>query len=243
MTGAARRPLPDLAADPRVAQGGRMTSNGSSPGSRLHGRDLTLAYDAPRRLRAARRRDPRRLVHRRSSGPTRAASRRCCARWPACSSRRRAPCCSTAQAIGSLAVQGGRAPARPAAADARSPRTGSRSPTSSRAGATRTSGCCASGRATTSAPCTRRCARRGVEDLADARRRRALRRPAPARLARDGARPGDAAAAARRADDVPRHRAPDRGARPLRGPARAPRAHARRRPARPQPRLPLRHAT
>ena len=50
--------------------------------------------------------------------------------------------------------------------------------------------------------------------------RRALRRPAPARLARDGARAGDAAAAARRADDVPRHRAPDRGARPVRRAAR-----------------------
>ena len=73
-------------------------------------------------------------------------------------------------------------------------------------------------------------------------RRRALRRPAPARLARDGARAGDAAAAARRADDVPRHRPPDRGARPLRGAARRARPHARRRAARPQPRLPLRDA-
>ena len=63
---------------------------------------------------------------------------------------------------------------------------------------------------------------------ADARRRarrpargRALRRPAPARVDRDGARPGDAAAAAGRADDVPRHRPPDRGPRPVRGAARA----------------------
>lgn len=42
-------------------------------------------------------------------------------------------------------------------------------------------------------------------------RGRALRRSAPAGLDRDGARPGDRSAAARRADHVPRHRAPGGG--------------------------------
>ena len=72
--------------------------------------------------------------------------------------------------------------------------------------------------------------------------RRTVRRAAAARMDRDGAGPADAAAAARRADDVPRHPAPDRGARPVRGAARGAGAHAGRRAARPQPRRPLRHA-
>ena len=70
-------------------------------------------------------------------------------------------------------------------------------------------------------------------------RRRAVRRPAPARVDRDGARPGDADPAARRADDLPRHRPPGRGPGPVREPPRAG-PHARRGPARPQPGLPLR---
>ena len=59
-------------------------------------------------------------------------------------------------------------------------------------------------------------------------RRRAVRRPAPARVARDGARPGDGDPAARRADDLPRHRPPGRGARPLREPRTRAGPHARR---------------
>lgn len=45
-------------------------------------------------------------------------------------------------------------------------------------------------------------------------RGRTVRRSAPAGLDRDGARPGDRSAAARRADHVPRHRAPGRGTGP-----------------------------
>ena len=87
-----------------------------------------------------------------------------------------------------------------------------------------------------------------VGDGADAHRgprgpagRRALRRAAPARVDRDGAGAGDAAAAARRADHVPRHRPPGRGARPVREAARrGPDAGGR--AARPQPCVPLRDA-
>ena len=50
--------------------------------------------------------------------------------------------------------------------------------------------------------------------------RPALRRPAPARVDRDGARAGHADPAARRADDLPRPRPPARGARPARRPQR-----------------------
>ena len=71
-------------------------------------------------------------------------------------------------------------------------------------------------------------------------RRRALRRPAPAGLDRDGARAGHRPAAARRADDLPRRRPPGRGARPARRPQRAPRHHDRDGAARPQPVGPLR---
>lgn len=73
--------------------------------------------------------------------------------------------------------------------------------------------------------------------------RRIVRRAAPAGLDRDGPRPADAAAAPRRTHHLPRHPAPDRGARPLRRTARDRRAHPRRRPARPEPRRPLRHAS
>ena len=56
--------------------------------------------------------------------------------------------------------------------------------------------------------------------------RRAVRRPAPARLDRHGARAGHRPAAARRADDVPRHQPPGRAARPADRPQ--PRRRARR---------------
>ena len=52
-------------------------------------------------------------------------------------------------------------------------------------------------------------------------RRRAVRRAAAAGLDRDGAGPGDRGAAARRADDLPRPRAPGRCAGPVAPPARA----------------------
>ena len=94
--------------------------------------------------------------------------------------------------------------------------------------------------ATTSAPSTRRWRRpastdladRSVDELSGGQRQRVWLAMA---LAQETPHP-----AARRADDVPRHRPPDRGPRPLRRPARGAGPHARRRPARPQPRVPLR---
>ena len=71
-------------------------------------------------------------------------------------------------------------------------------------------------------------------------RRRALGRPAPAGVDRDGARAGDRPAAARRADDVPRRRPPGRDARPARRAQRPARHHDRHGAARPQPLRPLR---
>ena len=65
--------------------------------------------------------------------------------------------------------------------------------------------------------------------------RRALRRPAAAGVDRDGAGAADSAAAARRADHVSRHPAPDRRARPVRRTARAARPYPGGRPPRPQP--------
>ena len=70
--------------------------------------------------------------------------------------------------------------------------------------------------------------------------RRAVGRPAPARLGRDGARPGHRPAAARRADDVPRHQPPGRAARPAHRPQPHGRQDDRDRAARPQPGVPLR---
>ena len=72
------------------------------------------------------------------------------------------------------------------------------------------------------------------------RRGRAVRRPAAAGLDRDGARPGDRPAAARRADDLPRRRPPGRGARPAARPQRLARHDHRHGAARAQPRRPLR---
>ena len=80
----------------------------------------------------------------------------------------------------------------------------------------------------------------GTADLVDRPRRRALGRPAPARLGRDGPRAGHRPAAARRADDLPRHQPPGRAARPAHRPQPAAGQDDRDRPARPQPRVPLR---
>lgn len=92
----------------------------------------------------------------------------------------------------------------------------------------------------------RRADRAGVDGRHRRRRagrtlcRRAVRRAAAAGVDRDGARPADTAVPARRADDVSGHPAPDRGAGPVRRAARGAGADAGRRPARPQPRGPLR---
>ena len=87
-------------------------------------------------------------------------------------------------------------------------------------------------------------ARRARGDLDDGTRRpagrRAVRRSAPAGVDRDDARPGDRPAAARRADHVPRHRPPDRRARPVRAAQPRAAAHGRARAPRPQPGVPIR---
>ena len=64
-----------------------------------------------------------------------------------------------------VSLQGGRAPARDAPAELYRARRRSRSPPSSRGAATRTSGCCASGRARTSARCDAAMDATGVDDL------------------------------------------------------------------------------
>ena len=93
----------------------------------------------------------------------------------------------------------------------------------------------------TSAAVARRDGRDRASPTSPTARRRAVRRPAPARLARDGARPGDAAAAARRADDVPRPRRTRSRCSTCAPSCTSSGPHARRGAARPQPRLPLRH--
>ena len=205
---------------------------------------VTLAYDQRVVAEELDVRDPRPVVHRRSSGPNacgKSTLLRALARMlkPA-----RGDGAARRRAIIALAAdQAGRAAARAAAAVARSRPTASPSPTSSPAAATRTSGCCGSGRATTSAPSREAMAATGVADLADrlvdelsgGQRQRVWIAMA---LAQETAAP-----AARRADDVPRHRPPDRGARPVRAAARRAGPHARRGAARPQPRLPLRDAS
>ena len=110
-------------------------------------------------------------------------------------------------------------PARSACCRSRPSRPrASRSPTSWAAGGIRTRACFSRWSAADDA---RRCGGpRGDEHL-DSRRaigRRALGRPAPARLDRHGPRAADRPAAARRADDLPRREPPGRGARPAHRP-------------------------
>ena len=99
--------------------------------------------------------------------------------------------CSTAQSISSLPSKAVARRARPAAAEPDRAGRRSPSPTSWPAAATRTRACCASGRREDEAAVAAAMAATGVARPRRPRRRRALRRPAPARVARDGARPGD----------------------------------------------------
>src|SRR5690606_21460514 len=71
-------------------------------------------------------------------------------------------------------------------------------------------------------------------------RRRALRRPAPARVGGDGPGAGEPGAAAGRADDLSGRLPPDRAAGPVRRSQPGRRAHPRRDPPRHQPRRPVR---
>ncbi len=111
--------------------------------------------------------------------------------------------------------------------------------TSSAAAATRTRGSSPAGTRRTTPPWPppwshpHRTARR-------TRRGRTLRRPAPARVDRHGARPADRPAAPRRADRLPRRQPPDRGPRPPHRPEPLARHHHRDGPPRPQPRRPVR---
>ena len=120
------------------------------------------------------------------------------------------------EAIHRLPDQGGRHGRWGCCRRTRSRPRASPSPTWSAAGATRTTG--VFGRWTSRG---RRGGRRGARPhrhprARRPRRRRALGRPAPAGLDRDGARAGHRPAAARRADDLPRRRPPGRDARPAR---------------------------
>ena len=130
-------------------------------------RTVTLAYDDARRRRRADRRHPRRRRSPRSSGPTPAASRRCCGRSCGCSSRGRARAARRRRDRVRCRPRRSRAGSG-CCRSPRSPRTGSRSPTSSPAAATPTSGSCASGRSEDERGGARGDgARPRVEDLAD----------------------------------------------------------------------------
>ena len=116
-------------------------------------------------------------------------------------------------------------------------------PTWSPAAGTRTRAGCASGPGDDEAVVAEALALDGHDRPRRPPRRRALRRPAAARLDRHGARPGHRPAAARRADDLPRPRPPDRRAGPGRPAARRARPHRRRGAARPEPGGPVRRST
>ena len=233
----ARRRVPRVPAGPRVEEEPRVSSRQGPP----------LARRGPdARLRPARRRpgpvraDPARLVHR-DHRPQRlrqvdaAAGAR-----SARSSHAPGGCCSTGAPISSHEEQGRRPPARAPAAEPDRARVDHRRrprrprPVPAPGAAAAVVGRRRAGRSRTRSTPPR------SPTCADRLRRRAVRRPAPAGVARDGARAADRPAAARRADDVPRHRPPVRGDGPVRAAARGG-PHARRRAARPQPGRPVRH--
>ncbi len=192
----------------------------------LAAEDLTLGVRRPDRRRRRSTSRSRPGASPRSSGPTPAASRRCCARMARLLSPR----------AGQVVLDGKDAApaARPRRSRARSaccrsarsrPRA-SPSPTSSAAAGTRTRGCCPAGAAHDDAAVAAALEADRHRRPRRPRRRRALGRPAPAGVDRDGARPADRHPAAGRADDLPRRRPPGRGARPAHRPQ--PRRAARR---------------
>ena len=177
------------------------------------GRGLTLGYGGRRVV------DGPRLACRagqspRSSAPTAAASRPCCAPSPG----------SCAPRAGAVLLDGRRSPELPTREVARRLGLLPQSPVAPEGltvedlvarGRYPHQGLLRQWSRDDETPSRRRSPRPTPRACAPAARR-ALRRPAPAGLDRDGARAGHRDPAARRADDVPRPRPPGRGARPAR---------------------------
>ena len=231
--GRARRRLPRLAAGPRHGTGERGMSPPGAEG-------LTLGVRQAGRRRRSHGRDPRRRVHR-DRRPERVRQVDAAARArPAAEAARRGGA-ARRQAISGLPGEGGRASGSGCCRSRRSRRTGSPWPTSWPAAGSRTRACCGSGRPRTRPRSSRRCARPGSTDLAERARRRAVRRAAAAGVAGDGARPADrrsCCSTSRRRSSTSPTRSRCSTCAPsctTAGP------HARRRAARPQPGLPLRH--